>query len=387
MDRCKNWNSTESLLLVCLFLFTINSTNPDLFAQESEYNSILATGGLSEKKNLAIKLSTYKIKSLPFIKRLLDDDNYWNRIAGIEAAENFADVELDNKILNLYLEDHMTTTESEKYIQVRYRKMEAKFLEAYSNQKDSRNKEKLSKLIVYPLEANTRKIILEELNHKDDKTRLRSLTILSNSLNKRQGMNPDDELIRTFTKDSALRLTVLDYIQKNGKPFDLPIFTEILDSEKSSFNERAIALKTLRDWGTIKQQRLYYEKILAENSKQDSLKFVAMQVLPFIKSENIRQKLCDLSKTNTNQEMRMAAGLALIYYDSVSNLPCLEKIAIETIDPQKQASLGDAIAVILTFGIAGFKNIRDEQIRRQNFSLNQGRIQEHLQYLRKLAKE
>ncbi|WCL49111.1 HEAT repeat domain-containing protein [Leptospira sp. GIMC2001] len=368
-------------------IFTMAGIDFELQAQESVYNSILKTGGLFEKKNLGVKLSTYKSKSLPFIKLLLNDKSYWNRISGIEAAKGFADAEVDEKILNMFRDDHMTTSETKQYIQDRYSKFESKFIELYRNEFDTRKKQDLLRLIMYPIPSKTQKMLKEEIEQKNEKNREIAFGVFTNNANKIKNINPYDSYIRNYLQDPTLRVLVIDYIQANGSKQDLPIFLEILDSEKSSFKEKSVALRALRDWASINEQRKYYEEILTENSPNDSLKYIVIQVLPYIKSEKIRTNLCELSQRNSSQEIRITAALALISYDNALNIPCLEKIAIEKIDPKPPANLGDAIIVIMTFGISGFKNARDEQVRRQNFTSNQTKIREHLNYLKKTLEE
>lgn len=162
---------------------------------------------------------------------------------------------------------------------------------------------------------------------------------------------------------------------------------DILNSENDSFKEKSIALRAIRDWASISEQKIIYEKILTDKSSNDSLKYVAIQVLPNLRSEAIRQNLCNLSQTNPNQEMRLSAALALIPYDNTENIVCLEKISNETIETKRQSNIKDAVAVVLTFGIAGFINARNETIRRQHFTLNQTKIREHLIYLKKAKAE
>ena len=83
-----------------------------------------------------------------------------------------------------------------------------------------------------------------------------------------------------------------------------------------------------------------------------------------------------------SQELRISASMSLILYDTKENLDCFERIVQEKVDPSPPTSLRDAIAVVFTFGIAGFKMANDENKRRVDFFTRQERIREHLKYLK-----
>jgi hypothetical protein len=383
----KNRKYFPKISLIILFLVLFNLINTSLIAQEAEYNLILKTGGLSKKRKLAIELSTYKTKSISFIKLLLNDENYWNRIAGIDAASHFADSEIEDKIFELYTKDHMTTSESKNFIQNRFLELETKYVDLYNHEEEIRRKEDLTKLIIFPIPEKTHKILMAELDSKNGKNRELALNVLIKNFDSKQRTNPDDTYIRSYIMDPVLRLSVIEYIQTKGNKDDLPIFIEILNSENDSFKEKSIALRAIRDWAMISEQKIIYEKILTDKSSNDPLKYVAIQVLPNLRSETIRQNLCNIAQTNPNQEMRLSSALALIPYDITENIVCLEKISNETIETKRQSNLKDAVAVVLTFGISGFINARNETIRRQHFTLNQTKIREHLNYLKKAKAE
>lgn len=197
----KNRKYIPNISLIILLPVLLNTINTSLIAQESEYNLILKTGGLSEKRRLAIELSTYKTKSISFIKLLLNDENYWNRIAGIDAASHFADSEIEDKIFELYTKDHMTTSESKNFIQNRFLELESKFVDLYNHEEDIRRKENLTKLIIFPIPDKTHKILKAELDSKNGKNRELALNVLIKNFDSKQRTNPDDTFIRSYIKD------------------------------------------------------------------------------------------------------------------------------------------------------------------------------------------
>ncbi|MDF3822134.1 hypothetical protein P3G55_19670 [Leptospira sp. 96542] len=370
-----------------VFMFSVLDNTNTLTAETSKnpkqlYSSILAVSGLKQKEDFAKGFRSFGNESIPYILNLLDDQNYWNRIAGIKGSEFFRNQDLNSKILQLYKRDHMTNSESKEFLVSRYIELETIILNQIENEKDAGVQKKLLGLVPLPIPNESKLFLISKIKDLKFANRVEIHSILKSEIKLGKSAKEDQLFLRSFLDDPILRIPTLEFIEETGSNEDLNIFLDIIKETSSSYTEIGPSLRAMQKWGSISIQKSNYETLL-QNAKEDRTKYMSMLLFFNIKSESLRLSLCKIATSHSAQEMRLVAALSLVYYDSATNIPCLERMATEKIESAPNPTLGDLAIGILTFGISGFKKARDESNRRIHFAERQTTINSHLNYLRK----
>lgn len=351
-------------------------------SSESIYQSILKEPGLSEKERLGNLLGKKGNPSFDFTMKLLKDESYWNRIAGIKSASQSSNDLIDKEILNLFVTDHMTTSETKEFVVKKFPKFENEFIDIYGEESSELKKRQMADIIPNPPSQKMMLFLKSEINKGNQSSRDIAFNTIARPSNLKGSIHPEDTFLRSLLNDKSLRINSLEYIQKSGSNKDLKVFLDVLEKDDSNFSEKSISLRAVKDWGTLQDQLKQYENILKNLYGDDASLYLAIQIFPDIKSEFLRKNLCKVALGGASQELRISASMSLILYDTKENLDCFERIVQEKVDPSPPTSLRDAIAVVFTFGIAGFKMANDENKRRVDFFTRQERIREHLKYLK-----
>ncbi|MCB1175947.1 MAG: hypothetical protein KDK36_00055 [Leptospiraceae bacterium] len=364
-----------------LFIIILLITNPN-FADSNEaneskilYNKILNTKGLFAKQKLGNSLGKLGINSEAYIIKLFKDDNYWNRSAGVFASKEIDSININSSLINLYLDDHMTRWDSKKILLKEFSKYEIYIIQKWEKETSLKKK----KLILDVLEnSNSKKIysiLKEEILNKSSKLRKDSYTTLAKIKNK-----DNDEFLRSYINDPILKTHCLEYIVEKGNKNDKELLKEIIYNDKASSKERVISLSGIKKWGSFNEKKEIFETCL--KSKDQSLIFYSINLLGEIRSGTIQNSLCNHSKNNKLQDIRILSAENLIPYQDPSNIKCIKRISEEKyIRKSSKTTTGDVIVGIMSFGLSSiFKSINNNR-KRNKFYSRQKKIKEHIKFL------
>jgi hypothetical protein len=140
-------------------------------SSESIYQSILKEPGLSEKERLGNLLGKKGNPSFDFTMKLLKDESYWNRIAGIKSASQSSNDLIDKEILNLFVTDHMTTSETKEFVVKKFPKFENEFIDIYGEESSELKKRQMADIIPNPPSQKMMLFLKSEINKGNQSSR------------------------------------------------------------------------------------------------------------------------------------------------------------------------------------------------------------------------
>ena len=136
-----------------------------------------------------------------------------------------------------------------------------------------------------------------------------------------QDYKVDSNFIKSQLDDKQLRLYSLTYVVDRGKKEDYEIFQKIIFDANAPTEERILAAKAAMLWATEVAKKEIYLFILQKGNEV----LVAPSIIIFenVKSDEIREELCRVSKKSQSQITRSNASYALIVYDTTLIIPYL----------------------------------------------------------------
>ncbi len=371
-----------SLLLLFIFHFPV-TLFADAKKAESLYQAILKNGWLEEKKELGRRLGGMGAPAESYILKLLNHDSYWERHAGIEACLKFNSPPVNKKLVNLYLEDHMTDSEAERVLKENVNRYMPILILEWESSRKKVDRERILTIIGESNSDSAVKIIRDEIEDKTSPFRIKAFQILASKKS-----NNENEYIRSKLGDKDLKSMVLKYILETGNKADKDLMLEVLKDPKTGDQELIWALGGIKKWGTYLEQETEYAKTLESRTLGESSKEYAMILFKEFRNESIRGSICELAKKAKVQETRMTAAENLIPFQDIKNITCIQRMADEAYI-QGQSHYG-AIDIFATFITLGFSNVMkgiQENKSRANFSARQAEIKKHLQFLELKAKD
>lgn len=368
------------------------SESPPLPKTQDLYWSILAEQDQDRKFRRAQRLGGMGKSGEIWIRHLLEDDSGSNREAGLTAWQNQnqpPDPKTTVKLFQLLIRDAYLRTRVRSTLEAKFPAVEeALWLEWKRVENDLSDSDHLLSILprkIPPMSLARLKQIVTPIQDPPLAGRQSAYKALAERNRLENFQKEMDVFLREYVDDAQVRPIGLDYILNTGNRSDLPLFLALLERDSSLFSEKTLGIYAVKKWGNHSQEILVYEKILlsANSDPSESMVYLAMQVFADLRSESLRVELCQLTEKSRTQAVRFLAGVRLVDYDSVKNLPCLERLEKEELEPKSPATLADAFAVIVSFGIVGIAKIHQEKNRREDFAQKKKRIVEHLQHLRK----
>jgi hypothetical protein len=136
-----------------------------------------------------------------------------------------------------------------------------------------------------------------------------------------QDYKVDSSFIKSQLNDKQLRLYSLTYIVDRGKKEDYEIFQKILFDANAPNEERILAAKAAMLWGTEVAKKEIYLYLL--QNANDIIVAPAIIIFENVKSDEIMQELCRISKKSQSQITRSNASYALTAYETTQIIPYL----------------------------------------------------------------
>jgi hypothetical protein len=136
-----------------------------------------------------------------------------------------------------------------------------------------------------------------------------------------QDYRVDSSFIKSQLDDKQLRIYSLLYVVDRGRKEDYEIFQKIIFNANAPNEERILAVKAAMLWGTEVAKKEVYLFILQKANEV----VVAPSIIIFenVKSDEIREELCRVSKKSQSQITRSNASYALTVYDTTQIIPYL----------------------------------------------------------------
>ncbi|WP_411823584.1 hypothetical protein [Leptospira sp. 'Mane'] len=342
---------------------------------KSIYQAILKENGLEDKKKLGMDLG--KLGSEEYILKLLKEESYWDRHAGISASKEFSSEKINQTLIDLYLEDYMTDDETGKLIEGSPDKFAKLLLGVYGKSKKSEDKKKILEVLRSSNSQEVISLYKKEIN--DPKSKFRSEAFDAFSAN---NWERENLFFRSFLEDKTLRYGVIKFIHDHGSKEDKPFMLELLKQKSTPAGECAVALNAIKKWGSYSEQEAEFLRSLQKSSNDDGIKIYSISLFGEMRSEPVRAELCKIADSAKSQNLRLLAAETLVGYQDVLNRPCLKKIAEEAYHPNRsKPGADDFIFAVLTLGFSNIvKGIRENN-NRNEFLSRQSLLKKHLSLL------
>ena len=162
-----------------------------------------------------------------------------------------------------------------------------------------------------------------------------------------QDYKVDSSFIKGQLDDKQLRIYSLLYVVDRGRKEDYEIFQKIIFNANAPNEERILAVKAAMLWGTEVAKKEVYLFILQKANEI----VVAPSIIIFenVKSDEIREELCRVSKKSQSQITRSNASYALTVYDTTQIIPYLIPALNEEFLYEKLSGL-DVLTGIMSLG-------------------------------------
>lgn len=214
-------------------------------------------------------------------------------------------------------------------------------IKLYNRGLDKDDREMLIDLISYSKNQSGEKFLKDVIVNKSSEDRTFSLKKYM------QDYKVDASFIKSHLDDKQLRLYSLMYIVDRGKKEDYEVFQKILLNGNAPMEERILAVKATMLWATEVAKKEAYLFILQKANEV----VVAPAIIIFenVKSEEIREELCRVSKKSQSQITRSNASYALTVYDTTQVIPYLIPALSEEFLYEKLTGL-DVLTGLMSLG-------------------------------------
>ncbi len=214
-------------------------------------------------------------------------------------------------------------------------------IKLYNKGLDKDDREMLIDLISYSKNQSGEKFLRDVIVNKSSEDRTFSFKKYM------QDYKVDASFIKSHLDDKQLRLYSLMYIVDRGKKEDYEVFQKILLNGNAPMEERILAVKATMLWATEVAKKEAYLFILQKANEV----VVAPAIIIFenVKSDEIREELCRVSKKSQSQITRSNASYALTVYDTTQVIPYLIQALSEEFLYEKLTGL-DVLTGLMSLG-------------------------------------
>ena len=214
-------------------------------------------------------------------------------------------------------------------------------IKLYNKGLDKEDREMLIDLISYSKNQSGEKFLKDVIVNKSSEDRTFSFKKYM------QDYKVDSSFIKGQLDDKQLRIYSLLYVVDRGRKEDYEIFQKIIFNANAPNEERILAVKAAMLWGTEVAKKEVYLFILQKANEV----VVAPSIIIFenVKSDEIREELCRVSKKSQSQITRSNASYALTVYDTTQILPYLIPALNEEFLYEKLSGL-DVLTGIMSLG-------------------------------------
>lgn len=214
-------------------------------------------------------------------------------------------------------------------------------IKLYNKGLDKEDREMLIDLISYSKNQSGEKFLKDVIGNKSSDDRAFSFKKYM------QDYKVDSSFIKSQLDDKQLRIYSLLYVVDRGRKEDYEIFQKIIFNANAPNEERILAVKAAMLWGTEVAKKEVYLFILQKANEV----VVAPSIIIFenVKSDEIREELCRVSKKSQSQITRSNASYALTVYDTTQILPYLIPALNEEFLYEKLSGL-DVLTGIMSLG-------------------------------------
>ena len=214
-------------------------------------------------------------------------------------------------------------------------------IKLYNKGLDKEDREMLIDLISYSKNQSGEKFLKDVIGNKSSEDRTFSFKKYM------QDYRVDSSFIKSQLDDKQLRIYSLLYVVDRGRKEDYEIFQKIIFNANAPNEERILAVKAAMLWGTEVAKKEVYLFILQKANEI----VVAPSIIIFenVKSDEIREELCRVSKKSQSQITRSNASYALTVYDTTQIIPYLIPALNEEFLYEKLSGL-DVLTGIMSLG-------------------------------------
>ena len=214
-------------------------------------------------------------------------------------------------------------------------------IKLYNKGLDKEDREMLIDLISYSKNQSGEKFLKDVIGNKSSEDRTFSFKKYM------QDYRVDSSFIKSQLDDKQLRIYSLLYVVDRGRKEDYEIFQKIIFNANAPNEERILAVKAAMLWGTEVAKKEVYLFILQKANEV----VVAPSIIIFenVKSDEIREELCRVSKKSQSQITRSNASYALTVYDTTQIIPYLIPALNEEFLYEKLSGL-DVLTGIMSLG-------------------------------------
>lgn len=214
-------------------------------------------------------------------------------------------------------------------------------IKLYNKGMDKEDREMLIDLISYSKNQSGEKFLKDVIGNKSSEDRTFSFKKYM------QDYRVDSSFIKSQLDDKQLRIYSLLYVVDRGRKEDYEIFQKIIFNANAPNEERILAVKAAMLWGTEVAKKEVYLFILQKANEV----VVAPSIIIFenVKSDEIREELCRVSKKSQSQITRSNASYALTVYDTTQIIPYLIPALNEEFLYEKLSGL-DVLTGIMSLG-------------------------------------
>ncbi|MBP7279963.1 MAG: hypothetical protein KBA66_00200 [Leptospiraceae bacterium] len=214
-------------------------------------------------------------------------------------------------------------------------------IKLYNKGLDKEDREMLIDLISYSKNQSGEKFLKDIVTNKSSEDRTFGFKKYI------QDYKVDSNFIKSQLEDKQLRLHSLTYVVDRGKKEDYEIFQKIIFNANAPNEERILAVKAAMLWGTEVAKKEIYLFVLQKTNEI----VIAPSIIIFenVKSDEIREELCRVSKKGQSQITRSNASYALTVYDTNQIIPYLIPALSEEFLYEKLTGL-DVLTGLMSLG-------------------------------------
>ena len=214
-------------------------------------------------------------------------------------------------------------------------------IKLYNKGLDKEDREMLIDLISYSKNQSGEKFLKDIVTNKSSEDRTFGFKKYI------QDYKVDSNFIKSQLEDKQLRLHSLTYVVERGKKEDYEIFQKIIFNANAPNEERILAVKAAMLWGTEVAKKEIYLFVLQKTNEI----VIAPSIIIFenVKSDEIREELCCVSKKGQSQITRSNASYALTVYDTNQIIPYLIPALSEEFLYEKLTGL-DVLTGLMSLG-------------------------------------